>query len=245
MNATDIKLMTLYEEYLPFLRGKMPSCSDEYVQEGYIRLLFGVFENEKKYGNLNNKSLLDMLYIPGKNNDIDYFSVSVENELFMNEHFSDGYRPEADYFNIDKFVNSDKKGGYQCIALNPFGNKPENMSEKEFKETERVFLAKQINILRPDAIIIADYYHKDFLDVNKLKKILGEDIVFTPIPYTPNYIKKWGYDESYNLSLIEGVKGLEAKIYIYKYDEYDKPEHFKDLVTIISNHIKQHYKRKQ
>ncbi len=247
MNATDIKLMKLYKEYFPFLpkeRERLRFYSDEYEQEGNIRLLFGYFRCEPK--EVDNFTLTDMIYVKTSDDRHDLLDSTLlienlkENQMKYGVEDLSYYRDDIDSININRRINGNRKNNYGYIALNPFGNKPQNITEKE-----REFLMKQINILQPDAIIISESIDErslspsEDLDVEKYRKVFGRDIIFYPIPFTSAFIKKYdnNYDYTSHLSLIEGVKQINTKIYIYKCWNCDRIDYIDDLLQIIANHI--------
>lgn len=188
MNATEKKLMTLYHEYFPYLRKSknyLPSCSDEYLQDGNIRLLFGYFINDYTEEELKNPTIYDLIYSSEKyDNDYAYSKIS-PNYYKENEW---NYANDANIINtlyVNKNINGSRKNNFEYIALNPFGNKPNDVSEEEFKEKEIEFLSKQINILTPNSIIIACQVRErnDDLDIDEFKKIFGNDIIINDYPH--------------------------------------------------------------
>lgn len=255
MNAIDIKIMKLYQEYFPFLhKGKfLPSCSDEYEQEGNIRLLFGSFRNVS-IEELENPTLFDMMSTYCEYKDEDFSTLLVDNIQRYGNVISYNERSKVDCINLNHKINGNRKHNFGSIVLNPFETKPDNILENDFKEKEREFLIKQINILQPDAIIINEYVddsranHTCDLNVEqmeKYRKLFGRDIIFYPIPFTSAFIKKYeSEDYSSHLSLIEGVDKIDTKIYIYKYGDLELINYIEDLLQILANHIINNTKRR-
>jgi len=261
MNAIDIKIMKLYQEYLPFLpKGKcLYSYSDEYEQEGNIRLLFGYFRNVS-IKKLENPTLFDMLFTSDDYKDEDFSTLLIENIKRYEEYneISVDGRIDVDCINLNHKINGKRKHNFGFIVLNPFETKPDNMLENDFKEKERDFLIKQINILQPDAIIIPEYVDDGYADhtydfnvkqMEKYRKLFGRDIIFYPIPFTSTFIKKYenGDVEDYvsHLSLIEGVEKIDTKIYIYKYCDHDDIDYIDVLLQILANHIINNTKKRK
>lgn len=259
MNAFDIQIMKLYQEYFPFLpKGKcLRSYSDEYEQEGNIRLLFGYFRNES-IEELENPTLFDMMLTSDGYKDEDFSTLLVENIKRYGDEISYGVRREVDCINLNHKINGNRKHNFGFIVLNPFETKPDNILEKDFKEKERDFLIKQINILQPDAIIISEFvdeppanhtYDLNVEQMEKYRKLFGRDIIFYPIPFTSAFIKKYENEnvENYvsHLSLIEGVDKIDTKIYIYKYGDLERINYIEDLLQILANHIINNTKKRK
>lgn len=247
MNATEKKLMTLYHEYFPYLRKSknyLPSCSDEYLQDGNIRLLFGYFKNERTDEYLGSVSFGDMIDI-SHYKDSAYDDYSFENNEIKEFYYSNAGE-EINVININRNVNGDRKNNFIFIQLNPFGSRPENITEQDFECKKRDFIIAQINILQPDAVVIGCVSDdsNDESDVDIFKNVFGKDIILYPIQFPPNFIKKYELEnENLHLLLIKGIKELKIPIYVFKWDIYNSPELVKDFLKIISENIIKNIKK--
>lgn len=245
MNIIDKQLFELYQEYFPFLiqkKGVLQTCSDEYIKEGNIRLLFGYYgENKDIKDILKNAEVLDLVDTSCKYvDDIIYSRCSFENFKDKVEEFNYSYYGEViNIVNINRNLNGERRDNFAHIRLNPFRKNINNLSEQQYKEKQKEFLIKQINILKPDAIIIgSEVYNQCEGLTSKTKKQLqesfGTNIVFYPLPLPAKFLHQ---NESNHLSAIIGIKDLKIPIIVFSWDMYHDQDYVSTFLKIISDYI--------
>ena len=242
MNIIDKQLIELYQEYFPFLikqKGVLQTCSDEYTKEGNIRLLFGYYGKNNK-GTLENAKVFDLIDTYSEYYDIIYPRCSFENFKDKVEEFNYSYYgEEINIININRNINGERRHNFAHIRLNPFGENINNMSEQQYKERQKEFLIKQINILKPDAIIIGtEVFSAGDGVTSKTKKQLqesfGRNIVFFPLPIPAKFLRQYDLN---HLSAIIGVKELNIPIIVFSCDVYQHEDYVSTFLKIISDYI--------
>lgn len=247
MTDAELKLIELYQDnwqYIRKLKHILPLCSNDYLQEGNFRLLFGSFLGDY-FGDdvLIEPKLSDLMGIPSKIKDYDYMKTSIE---YYKEHEFD-YEccsEEINIYNINRNINGERKNNFGYIYFDPF-EKDTVLNDINGNNILQLFITKQIALLKPDAIIIGcqvtgaselwdDNYQ--FRNRPKIEQIFGNNIVFYPPPLPASFIRKYG-DDVNHIAIIESDIIKDTKIYVYTWDNYLEQDYVFDYLKVISNII--------
>lgn len=235
------ELSALYKKYRKYVG--FPQTDNEPMS------LPSFVECVDEYANNGNKKMVFVLKLMLKG-----YSSSVKPKNLINHcinHYRNliktyyQYKPVLDFaeFTEDKMcynyvsllneeINPNINPSFVVLSDKPLGNKPSDVNECEFHSAEIDFLQAQLNILKPDVVIV--------LGDDSVVRRLGNFVSYYPLPLPPSFIKKY---EEYNcrsdLYKLDGIMKSEAHFYSCGFDFYtnDGGDFERERIDILSKII--------